>query len=107
MTDLEKLAFNLQERIAPYFDQNELANLLTVHVDVWTASYYGCLMKAQANDEITLPGGLKMPSNSKYWTDLADKYKLLMPIEDYDNGSNGSGNLGGGYKTFMTRVDGQ
>lgn len=101
MTDLEKLAFNLQERISPYFTVEEISNLLLVHKEVWTASYYGCLMKAQANDEITLPGGLQMPSNSKYWTDLADRYKLLIPVITL------TGAISTGAKTSMRRIDGQ
>ena len=102
MEDYDKLFFNLQERISPYFTEGEIQNLLDVHKEVWTASYYGCLMKAQANDQITLPGGLVMPSNSNYWLILAEKYKVLMP-SDYEL----NGELQSGYKTFMSRVDGQ
>jgi hypothetical protein len=101
MTDYDTLFFNLQERLVPYFTTEEVQNLLDVHGDVWTASYYGCLMKAQQNDAITLPGGLVAPSNSAYWTALADRYKLLMPSDYEENGKTETG-----AKNFMSRVDG-
>lgn len=106
MTDLEKLSFNLQERTVPYFSSGELQNLLDVHEDVWSASYFGCLMKAQANDQITLPGGLQMPSNSTYWWDLAEKYRIMMPTNEQTDGNDGNGSGYGG-RAYMTRIDGQ
>lgn len=97
MTDLETLTFNLQERQSPYFEQAELQNLLDIYGDVWTASYYGCLLKSQA-DNIKLPGGIEMPNNSVYWKNLAQVYLDKIPIESTDTVFH--------YKTSMARADG-
>ena len=89
-TDLEILKFNLQEREYPYFDDAELQLLLDQHGDVKTASYFGCLMKAN-NDSIEV-AGIKIPSNSEYWINLATQYKPSTSPN---------------YKTSMARGDGQ
>lgn len=104
LTDIQKLKFNLQETQMPYFSDAELQNLLDIYGELWTASYYGCIMKAQSNDQIELPGGLKMPSNSAYWFALAGQYKDLIPTAGADPNSD---SIFPAYKTYMSRVDGQ
>jgi hypothetical protein len=100
MTDLEKLKLNLQEAKVPYFTDLELQNLLDVHGNVWAASYFGCLLKAQSNDAIKLPGGLEIPSNSQYWLTLAETYKVLIPSNTPTTSSTPT------YRG-MKRIDGQ
>lgn len=65
MTDIEQLKFNLQEAQFPYFDESALQILLDMYGDVRTASYNGCMIKAQ-DDSINL-GPIKTVSNEKYW----------------------------------------
>lgn len=89
-TGLELLKFNLQEKEYPYFDDTELQLLLDQHGNVGTATYFGCLMKAN-NDSIEV-SGIKIPSNSGYWLNLAAQYKPTTPTS---------------YKTSMNRADGQ
>lgn len=94
-TNIELLKFNLQERQYPYFSDDELQMLLDQYGTVQSASYYGCLMKAQNNDEIKI-GPLSIPSNSDYWFKMADKF----PSSSSDSESSG-------YKTSLSRKDGQ
>jgi hypothetical protein len=94
-SQIELLKFNLQERQFPYFNEEELQMLLDQYGDVQIASYYGCLMKAQNNDEVKL-GPLSIPSNSKYWFDMAEKFNSTT----HPFGGNG-------YKTTLSRKDNQ
>lgn len=74
-TPIEVLKFNLQERQYPYFTDVELNVLLEISDnDINKASYKGCLMKANADDSITL-GPLKTGSNREYWISLAESFK--------------------------------
>ncbi len=86
--DIELLKFNLQEREYPYFPDSELEILLQQHKDVKTATYYGCIMKAN-NDGIEV-SGIKIPSNSAYWLKLAEEFKPKQVLS---------------YKTSMKRAD--
>lgn len=89
-TPIEVLKFNLQERQFPYFSDTELQMLLDNNEeDIKKASYQGCIMKAQADDSITL-GSLKTGSNREYWLSLAESFK---PKLTYD------------YITSMKRAD--
>lgn len=100
MTDLDKLKMNLQEEQSPYFTAEQLNNLLEMHTDIWAASYYGCLMKAQ-NDATKLPGGLEVASNREYWLTLAGEYKskIIIVVD--------SSSLSMGGRRFLPRIDGQ
>lgn len=101
MEGIEILKFNLQERQYPYFDDNELTMLLQNNDNnINKASWKGCLLKANADDGINLDGALKTESNRVYWLGLAENYK-----SDYEK--EGNGTSGSGYKTYMTRSDGQ
>lgn len=85
-SDLQLLKFNLQERQFPYFDDSELEMLLEQYGDVKSASYHGCMMKAQ-DDSLKL-GPITTSSNKEYWQNLAKQFKPKLQ-----------------YKTSMKRVD--
>jgi hypothetical protein len=73
MADIDILKFNLQETQFPYFSDADLQILLDQYGDVQTASYQGCLIKAQ-DDSIDL-GPIKTVSNEKYWLRQARLYR--------------------------------
>ncbi|PJI07047.1 MULTISPECIES: hypothetical protein [Clostridium] len=86
-TNIEILKFNLQEKQYPYFDDDDLQMLLdTNDNDVKKASYEGCLLKANADDGLTL-SNIKLSSNRDYWLTLAKQYET------------------GSYSTSMRRAD--
>lgn len=100
-TDLEKLKFNLQERQYPYFEDAEVQMLLDNNDNnVLKASYKGCLLKANADDGLTV-GPLKTTSNREYWLGLAEQYK-----EEFER-SNSTVSTSSYYNTSMKRADGQ
>ena len=72
ITDLEKLSFNLQEEMFPYFTPTQLQNLLDMY-GLIEASRQGCMMKAM-DDSITL-GKINIPSNEKYWNRRALSFR--------------------------------
>lgn len=74
MTPMEQLQANLREADYPFFNEQQLADLLAyVDGDVERASYRGLLIKAEV-DEITLPN-LTLGSNRAYWLSLARLYR--------------------------------
>ena len=74
-TPLEILKFNLQEKEYPYFEDSDLQLLLDTHSgDITKASYKGCLLKAAADDAMTV-SGIKLESNRAYWLTLAETFK--------------------------------
>jgi len=80
-TPIEILKFNLQETQYPYFSDPDLQLLLDTHNDdVIKASYKGCLLKAAADDAMTV-SGIKLESNRAYWLTLAETFKseILAP----------------------------
>lgn len=98
-TNLEKLKFNLQERQYPYFTDIELELLLENYNDnIWKASFQGCLLKANADDSVTL-GPLKTSSNRDYWLGLAQQY------QEENVKTNTSSTDVGYYVTSMKRAD--
>lgn len=98
---LEVLKFNLQERQYPYFDIVELQLLLENNDNnVLKASFKGCLLKANADDGLTV-GPLKTASNREYWLGLAEQY------QDEFNKGNTNISTTGYYSTSMKRADGQ
>ncbi len=79
MTNLEILKFNLQEKQYPYFEDADLQSLLDIsNDDVSKATYKGCLMKANADDALTL-SGITLSSNREYWLTLANDFKPAQP----------------------------
>ncbi|MBM7869304.1 L-asparaginase II [Clostridium pascui] len=95
-TLLEILKFNLQEREYPYFEDAELQLLLDSHNgDLAKASYKGCILKAAADDAMTV-SGIKLESNRDYWLTLAETFKGEIVTTPST----------GGYVTSRRRVDG-
>ena len=76
MSDLEQLKFNLLESRFPYFSDVELQTLLDQYGDIKTATYNGCLIKAQ-DDSLNL-GPIKMPSNEKFWIRRAKLLEVML-----------------------------
>lgn len=75
--DLKLLMFNLQEKVDPYFDYEDLYLLLEKNdYDVNKASYEGCLLKSRC-EKIKI-SGIELPDNQSYWLRLANKYKDLI-----------------------------
>lgn len=98
-TPLELLKFNLQEKQYPYFDDVDLITLLESNDNnLLKASWKGCLLKANADDGVSL-SSLKVDSNRDYWLGLAKQYEIeYKSSPEYKNS---------GYKNFMRRADGQ
>lgn len=72
---LTQLKMNIREASAPFFKDDELAFLLEDNGwDVRRTSYEALLRKAE-DDSITLPSGLSVPNNRKYWLGLAKRYR--------------------------------
>ncbi len=72
---LKQLKSNLRETTYPLFEDESLINfLIDAEWDVNKASYNALIEKAE-NDDITLPSGLKLPNNRKYWLSLARRYR--------------------------------
>ena len=107
--DLTLLKLNLQEQPNDVFTDQDLQTLLSTHNNVWLASYHGCCIKATANADLELPGGLKLAGNSEYWMKLAEVYYAHYE-EDKLNGDTGDserppGINSAGYKNSMQRID--
>ena len=72
---IDVLKFKLQERVYPYFEEEELIILLEECGDnINLAAYKGCLQKAVADDETKI-GSITLKSNRDYWLGLAEDYK--------------------------------
>lgn len=104
-SDINILKINLQEKDNGTFTLEDLNALLTAHQDVWLASYFGCCIKATANADIELPGGLKVKGNSDYWMKLADAYYSKYEYNLYQANSEKQQLNTAGYKNSMGRAD--
>ncbi|MCC0659263.1 hypothetical protein KGF45_03140 [Clostridioides sp. ZZV14-6154] len=103
ITDLDKLKLNLQEEEYPYFTDEQLVMLLESNENnVLKASWRGCLLKGATDDEIKIGPIETKSSNSSYWLTLADIYET-----DYLEEKSKNETTNTGYKTSMTRADGQ
>lgn len=73
MDVLEQLKFNLREKQCPYFEDEELLQLLSMcGNDVKKASYNGLLMKAEVTGLSV--SGLTTKDSSSYFKMLASNY---------------------------------
>lgn len=101
-TPLELLKFNLQEKQYQYFDDLDLITLLESNDNnLLKASWKGCLLKANADDGVSL-SSLKVDSNRDYWLGLAKQYEI-----EYKSSPEYKNSGYSGYKNFMRRADGQ
>ncbi len=75
MGELEQLKLRLREESSPFFTDKELEYYLDLYnKDLDLTTYKLLIMKAE-DDSISLPGGLSLPNNRKYWLNLASNYK--------------------------------
>lgn len=73
--DIEQLKLILREDSSPFFSDLELSYYLEKHNNDIKKAAYECLLLKAEDDSISLPGGLQLADNSKYWLRLAKKYK--------------------------------
>lgn len=73
MDDLEMLKFNLREKQVPYFEEEELKQLLERNKgNINKASYEGLILKAETTGLNV--SGLTTQDSSKYFKMLASKF---------------------------------
>ena len=75
MGEIQELKLILREETSPFFSDEELAYYLEKNNYNIDAAAYECLLLKAEDDSISLPGGLSLANNSKYWLRLAKKYK--------------------------------
>ena len=73
--ELIKLKIILREDVSPFFTDEELCYYLTENNKDVDKAAYECLLVKAEDDSISLPGGLQLANNRKYWLNLAKKYK--------------------------------
>lgn len=75
MDELQELKLILREESSPFFTDEELAYYLEKNNQDVNLTAYECFLLKAEDDSISLPGGLQLANNSKYWLRLAKKYK--------------------------------
>lgn len=75
MDQLETLKLILREESSPFFSDLELAYYLEKNNNDLDRTAYECLLLKAEDDSISLPGGLTLADNSKYWLRIAKRYK--------------------------------
>lgn len=75
MGEINELKLRLREESSPFFSEEELEYFFNLYEkDLDLTTYKLLIMKAE-DDSISLPGGLSLPNNRKYWLGLASNYK--------------------------------
>lgn len=72
---IKELKKNLREESSPFFSDDDLLYYLEKNENDLNKTTYECLILKSEDDSISLPGGLQLANNSKYWLRLAKKYK--------------------------------
>ena len=75
MGEIQELKLILREETSPFFTDEEIAYYLEKNNYNIDATAYECLLIKAENDSISLPGGLNIADNQKYWLRLAQKYR--------------------------------
>ena len=75
MGEIQELKLILREETSPFFSDEEIAYYLEKNNYNIDATAYECLVLKAENDSISLPGGLNIADNQKYWLRLAQKYR--------------------------------
>ena len=75
MGEIQELKLILREETSPFFSDEEIAYYLEKNNYNVNAAAYECLVLKAENDSISLPGGLNIADNQKYWLRLAQKYR--------------------------------
>ena len=75
MGEIQELKLILREETSPFFTDEELYYYYEKNDCDLTKTAYECLLMKAENDSISLPGGLNIADNQKYWLRLAQKYR--------------------------------
>lgn len=75
MDFIKELKIRLREESSPFFNDEELNYYLDKNDNDLDKTTYECLLLKAEDDSISLPGGLQLANNSKYWIRLAKQYK--------------------------------
>ncbi|CEH34718.1 hypothetical protein [Romboutsia lituseburensis] len=75
MEEIQELKIRLREDSSPFFTEEELDYYLKQNNNDLDLTTYECLLLKAEDDSISLPGGLQLANNSKYWLRLAKQYK--------------------------------
>ena len=75
MGEIQELKLRLREESSPFFTDEELHYYLKKNNNDLDKTTYECLLLKAEDDSISLPGGLQLANNSKYWLRLAKQYK--------------------------------
>ena len=75
MGEIQELKMILREETSPFFTDEEIAYYLNKNNGNINNTAYECLIIKSENDSISLPGGLNIADNQKYWLRLAQKYR--------------------------------
>ena len=75
MGEIQELKLILREETSPFFSEEELCYYYEKNNYDIDATAYECLVLKAENDSISLPGGLNIADNQKYWLRLAQKYR--------------------------------
>lgn len=75
MEEIQELKIRLREESSPFFTEEELDYYLKQNNNDLDLTTYECLLLKAEYDSISLPGGLQLANNSKYWLRLAKQYK--------------------------------
>lgn len=75
MGEIQQLKLRLREESSPFFTDDELKYYLEENNNDLDKTTYQCLLLKAEDDSISLPGGLQLANNSKYWIRLAKRYK--------------------------------
>ena len=75
MDFIKELKIRLREESSPFFTDEELNYYLDKNDNDLDKTTYECLLLKAEDDSISLPGGLQLANNSKYWIRLAKQYK--------------------------------
>lgn len=75
MEEIQELKIRLREESSPFFTEEELDYYLKQNNNDLDLTTYECLLLKAEDDSISLPGGLQLANNSKYWLRLAKQYK--------------------------------
>lgn len=75
MEEIQELKIRLREESSPFFTEKELDYYLKQNNNDLDLATYECLLLKAEDDSISLPGGLQLANNSKYWLRLAKQYK--------------------------------
>ena len=75
MEEIQELKLRLREESSPFFTDEELHYYFSLNNNDLDKATYECLLLKAEDDSISLPGGLQLANNSKYWLRLAKQYK--------------------------------